>query len=182
MSARRIEFRLAGSGGQGLVTGMHILLRALALDGRRAAQSRRYEPTSRGGFCYSDLIVAEDAEDYPLATKLDYVAALAQIGLDRSLSFIKPGALLIVDERWAPEPPARGFDMHVPPISQRAVAARSPRIANVVALGALARLSQLRAADALEEAVRLETPTKFAALALAAVREGLSLAGMAPAL
>jgi len=178
----RIEIRLAGRGGQGLITGMHILLRALALEGRRAAQSQSYEPTSRGGFCYSDLIVADDAEDYPLTTKLDCIAALSQIGLDRSLSFIKPGALLIVDERLVPEPPERGFDIHVLPMSQRAVATGSPRIANVVALGALARMSRLCAADSLEEAVRLETPAKFAALNIAAAREGFALAALAPAL
>jgi len=85
MTAVRREIRLAGSGGQGLITGMAILSRALALEGRCAAQSQSYEPTSRGGFCYSDLVVAEDDGDYPLATGLDAIAALSQIGLDRSL-------------------------------------------------------------------------------------------------
>jgi 2-oxoglutarate ferredoxin oxidoreductase subunit gamma len=182
MSGTRVEIRLAGSGGQGLITGMHILFRALALEGRRAAQSQSYEPTSRGGFCYSDLIVCDDAADYPLATKLDMVAALSQVGLDRSLALIKPGALVVVDERLVPDPPRRGFDLHVLPISERAVATGSPRIANVVALGALARLSRLCADSSLEEAVRLETPAKFTGLNLAALREGFALAATAPAL
>jgi len=182
MSGTRVEIRLAGSGGQGLITGMHILFRALALEGRRAAQSQSYEPTSRGGFCYSDLIVCDDAADYPLATKLDMVAALSQVGLDRSLALIKPGALVVVDERLVPDPPRRGFDLHVLPISERAIATGSPRIANVVALGALARLSRVCAGDSLEQAVRLETPAKFARLNLAAAREGFALAATAPAL
>ena len=55
----RTEIRLAGSGGQGLILGMQILFRALGLEGKRAAQSQSYEPTSRGGYCYSDLILAE---------------------------------------------------------------------------------------------------------------------------
>ena len=179
MSGTRNEIRLAGSGGQGLITGMHILFRALALEGRRAAQSQSYEPTSRGGFCYSDLIVCDDAADYPLATKLDVVAALSQIGLDRSLALIKPGALVIVDERLVPDPPGRGFDLHVLPIGERAIAMGSARIANVVALGALARLSRLCSSDSLEQAVRLETPAKFAGLNLAAAREGFALAATA---
>jgi len=179
MSGTRNEIRLAGSGGQGLITGMHILFRALALEGRRAAQSQSYEPTSRGGFCYSDLIVCDDAADYPLATKLDVVAALSQIGLDRSLALIKPGALVIVDERLVPDPPRRGFDLHVLPVSERAIAMGSARIANVVALGALARLSRLCSSDSLEQAVRLETPAKFAGLNLAAAREGFALAATA---
>ncbi len=177
MTAHRREIRLAGSGGQGLITGMHILFRALALEGRRAAQSQSYEPTSRGGFCYSDLVVSDDAADYPLATGLDIVAALSQVGLERSLPLIKPGALLIVDERLVPDPPQRGFDLHVLPISARAVTTGSPRIANVVALGALAHLARLCVDEVLEQAVRLETPAKFADLNLAAVREGRALAG-----
>jgi len=171
------EIRLAGSGGQGLITGMHILFRALAIEGKRAAQSQSYEPTSRGGFCYSDLVVSDDSGDYPLATRLDMVAALSQVGLDRSLSLIKPGALLVVDERLVPEPPKTGFDLHVLPIAARAVETGSPRIANVVALGALAHLGRLVTEEVLEEAVRLETPPKFADLNLAAVRAGWGLVG-----
>jgi hypothetical protein len=48
-------------GGQGLILGMHILFRAFGLEGRRASQSQSYEPTSRGGFCYSDVIVTDDS-------------------------------------------------------------------------------------------------------------------------
>jgi 2-oxoglutarate ferredoxin oxidoreductase subunit gamma len=176
MTAARREIRLAGSGGQGLITGMAILSRALALEGHRAAQSQSYEPTSRGGFCYSDLVVAEDDGDYPLATGLDAIAALSQIGLDRSLTLVKPGALVLIDARLVVEPPQRGFDLRALPMSERAVALGSPRIANVVALGALAKLFGLCAEKTLEDAVRLESPPKFLALNLAAAREGLSLA------
>lgn len=176
MTMQRSEIRLAGSGGQGLILGMHILFRAFGLDGRRAAQSQSYEPTSRGGFCYSDLIVTDDGADYPLVTRLDMIAALSQIGLDRSLALVKPGALVVVDERLVPTPPATGFDVHVLPISQHAVMLGSPRVANMIALGALVALSGLCSPAALEEAVRLETPKKFAALNLAAVRDGVALA------
>jgi 2-oxoglutarate ferredoxin oxidoreductase subunit gamma len=172
--AARREIRLAGSGGQGLITGMAILLRAQALEGRRAAQSQSYEPTSRGGFCYSDL--TEDDGDYPLATRLDAIVALSQIGLDRSLALAKPGALVLIDERLVPERPSGGFDLRALPMSGRAVALGSPRVANVVALGALTRLFSLCAEKTLEDAVRLESPPKFLALNLAAAREGLSLA------
>ncbi|HRK25092.1 MAG TPA: 2-oxoacid:acceptor oxidoreductase family protein [Beijerinckiaceae bacterium] len=171
----RSEIRLAGSGGQGLILGMHILFRALALQGRRAAQSQSYEPTSRGGFCYSDLIVSDEPGDYPLVTGLDAIAALSQIGLDRSLDLVRPGAVMVVDARLVPEPPATGFAIHVLPISERAVALGSPRVANIVALGALAGLTGLCDPATLEQAVKLETPRKFADLNLAAVREGFAL-------
>jgi len=176
MSGARLEVRLAGSGGQGLITGMAILSRALGLAGRRAAQSQSYEPTSRGGFCYSDLVVADDRGDYPLATGLDAIAALSQIGLDRSLPLVKPGALVLIDERLVLESAANGFEIRALPLGARAVALGSPRIANVVALGALAKLAGLCSEKTLEEAVRSASPPKFLALNLAAAREGLQLA------
>ena len=125
----RAEIRLAGSGGRELITGMHILFRALALEGRRAAQSQSYEPTSRGGFCFSDLVVSDDSDDYPLATRLDMVAALSQIGLDRSLPLIKPGALMIVDERLVPDLPkatSTSTSCRSPPGRSRSAAPASP--------------------------------------------------------
>ena len=177
----RTEIRLAGSGGQGLILGMQILFRALGLEGKRAAQSQSYEPTSRGGYCYSDLILASDPSDYPLVTGLDMIAALSQVGIDRSLPFIKPGALVIVDERLIETPPTGPFNLHVLPLSQRAAAIGSPRIANIIALGALAKLSGVCGKDSLETAVCLETPPKFAELNIAAVKEGFAIERLAPA-
>jgi 2-oxoglutarate ferredoxin oxidoreductase subunit gamma len=170
MTAARHEIRMAGSGGQGLITGMAILLRALALEGKRAAQSQSYEPTSRGGFCYSDLVVTDDSGDYPLATGLDAMAALSQIGLERSLSLVKPGGVVLIDERLSAQG-ARAL-----PFAARAAALGNPRIANVVALGALTRIAGLCAAETLEQAIQLEAPPKFIRLNLDAAREGLRLA------
>lgn len=175
----RTEIRLAGSGGQGLILGMHILFRAFGLDGKRSAQSQSYEPTSRGGFCYSDLIVSDDASGYPLVTGLDMVAGLSQIGIDRSMALVKKGALVLIDERLVPHPPEGLHDLHILPMSARAIELGSSRVTNIIALGALARLSGVVSQDTLKEAVRLETPKKFADLNLAAVDAGFALAGKA---
>lgn len=172
---QRREIRLAGSGGQGLILGMHILFRAFGLEGKRAAQSQSYEPTSRGGFCYSDLIVSDEDGGYPLVTGLDMMAGLSQIGVDRSMPLVKKGALVLIDERLVPHPPEGLHDLHILPMSARAIELGSARITNIVALGALAQLSGLIPPARLREAVRLETPKKFADLNLAAVDAGFAL-------
>ncbi len=171
----RNEVRLAGNGGQGLILGAHILFRALSLEGRRAAQSQSYEPTSRGGFCYSDLIVTDDGADYPLVTTLDMLVALAQVGIDRSLALTRPDALVILDEKHVTAPPQGRYRIHPLPISARAMAVGSARAANMVALGALARISGVCGRDALAQAIRLEAPEKFVDLNLAAMHEGFAL-------
>lgn len=171
----RQEIRLAGSGGQGLILGARILFEAFAKEGLRASQSQSYEPTSRGGFCHSDLVLSEDVSDFPLVTGLDALIALDQVGLDRSLALVKPGALMIVDERLAPSRPADGYALRVLPISEAAVATGSARIANIVALGAFVALSRLCGQAALDAAIRQETPAKFVDLNLAAARAGFRL-------
>ena len=171
----RLEIRLAGSGGQGLITGARILFEALSMEGRRAAQSQSYEPTSRGGFCYSDLILADDATDYPLVTGLDVLIALDQTGADRSAAMVKPGATVLYDERLVTSPPAGEFDSHALPLNAQAVSAGSARGANIVALGAYAAMSGTCSLESLEEAIRRETPERFIAMNLEAARAGFRL-------
>lgn len=170
----RQEIRLAGSGGQGLILGARILFEAFAIESRRASQSQSYEPTSRGGFCHSDVVVTEDLSDFPLVTGLDGLIALDQVGFDRSIALVKPGALVIVDQRLDVAA-AHGVRLHRLPIAERAVATGSARIANMVALGAFVALSGLCRPVSLEEAIRRETPERFADLNLAAARVGYTL-------
>ena len=172
---RRIEIRLAGSGGQGLILGARMLFRALALEGRRAAQSQSYEPTSRGGFCFSDLVVGDEA-DYPLVTGLDVLIALDQLGAVRSSALAKPRALVIVDERLVTWRPEGDFSIYALPMIDSAIAIGSARVANIIALGALVAISQLCKPTSLDAAIELETPGKFAELNLEAVRQGYRLA------
>lgn len=173
---RRTEIRLAGSGGQGLILGARILFRALGLEGKRAAQSQSYEPTSRGGFCYSDLIVTDDPSDYPLVTGVDVGILLDQVGAERSLPMLRPDALVIADESTVEPLPSGRFRELRLPISARAQAIGSSRVANIVALGAVVKATGVCSLEALEKAVSLETPKKFAQLNLAAARDGYAMA------
>ena len=54
MGDARIEIRIGGTGGQGLILSAKMLADALAAGGKRVAQSQTYEPTSRGGYCNAD--------------------------------------------------------------------------------------------------------------------------------
>lgn len=174
-STQRTEIRFAGSGGQGLITGARILFKALALAGRQAAQSQSYEPTSRGGFCHSDLVVSDGEPDYPLVTGIDYLVVLDQVGADRSADVIGKETLVVADARLVPNPPAAA-NIRSLPLTDRALALGSHRVANIIALGALVGFTGICPKEALEQAVRAETPKKFADLNVAAVEEGFRLA------
>src|SRR5690242_5612944 len=93
----RLEIRIAGSGGQGLILAGKMLADALAGAGRRIAQSQTYEPTSRGGFCNSDLVVAEGEVDFPIVTALDCLVLLDRVAVKPSWRLLKPDAIVIAD-------------------------------------------------------------------------------------
>src|SRR3990172_3019286 len=137
----RMEIRIGGTGGQGLILSGKMLADALASMGRCVAQSQTYEPTSRGGYCNSDLVVSECEVDYPLATALDCLVLLDRMAVKPSLPLLKPGALVIADTRLCPELPAGHYRLHHLPLSRRAIELGSERVANIVALGALAALA-----------------------------------------
>ncbi len=169
------EIRLAGSGGQGLILGARMLFRAVGFEGKQAAQSQSYEPTSRGGFCHSDVVVSDSDVDYPLLSAIDVLLALDQVGLDHSAAQLKPGALVVLDERLAPQPPEGDYRLHASPLTDRAIELRNPRAANIVGLGVVAALDGICGREALERAIRDEIPARFLDSNLAALDAGYEL-------
>lgn len=175
----RLELRIAGTGGQGLLLAGKILADALMAGGRRVAQSQTYEPTSRGGYCNADLVVADAGIDYPLATALDVLVLLDRLAVRASWPLLKPGALVIADTRLCPELPAGDVRALQLPLTRTAIELGSERVANIVALGALVALTGLCDRDVLAHKVRVEAPRSLVHLNVDAFAAGTRLAGEA---
>ncbi|MDP6925909.1 MAG: 2-oxoacid:acceptor oxidoreductase family protein [Rhodospirillales bacterium] len=168
------EVRFAGSGGQGLILSARMLFRALSIEGKTAARSQGYEPTSRGGFCFSDVVAGHGDLDYPLSTSLDYLLALDQVGVAPSQHLLKKGALVIADERLTPEPPTKNVDLYRAPLTDQAIAIGSIRVANIIGLGLMCGLGGICAKEALAKAIASETPKNFLELNLEALDVGFA--------
>ncbi|MCC7461377.1 MAG: 2-oxoacid:acceptor oxidoreductase family protein [Gammaproteobacteria bacterium] len=175
-SMARIEVRFGGTGGQGLILAGTLLAEACAAAGRHIAQSQTYEPTSRGGYCNCDLVVADSEVDYPLATALDQLVLLDRMAVAPSWPLLKPNALIIADLRLCPQLPEGGGRVHHLPLSRSAIELGSERVANIVALGALAALAGGCERAAIEQAVRAHTPRNYRDLNLDALATGYRLA------
>jgi 2-oxoglutarate ferredoxin oxidoreductase subunit gamma len=173
---QRTELRIAGTGGQGLLLAAKMLAQALVASGRRVAQSQTYEPTSRGGYCNADLVVADGELDYPLATALDALVLLDALAVPPSWPMLKAGALVLADTRLCPEVPAGDVRVLHLPMTRTAIELGSERVANIVALGALVLLADLCDRPALADMVRAETPRSFVQLNMDALAAGFKLA------
>ncbi|MGO9356231.1 MAG: 2-oxoacid:acceptor oxidoreductase family protein [Xanthobacteraceae bacterium] len=176
MSDPRIEMRIGGTGGQGLLLAAKILADALAAGGKRVAQSQTYEPTSRGGFCNADLVISDAEVDFPLATAFDLLVLLDRIAVKPSWPLLRPGALVIADTRLCPQLPAGEGRSHHLPLSRTALELGSERVTNIVALGAVVALSGICDRALVEQVVRAEAPRGFLDLNVDALNAGFAIA------
>jgi 2-oxoglutarate ferredoxin oxidoreductase subunit gamma len=181
MGDARIEIRIGGTGGQGLILSTKMLADALAAAGKHVAQSQTYEPTSRGGFCNADLVISAAEVDFPLTTAIDYLVLLDRLAIKPSWPLLKPGALVIADTRLCPELPVGDYRRYHLPLSRTALQLGSERVTNIVALGALVALSGICDRKQVEQAVRAETPRGFLDLNMDALKAGYSVSLQADA-
>lgn len=175
MAASRIELRIGGTGGQGLILSAKMLANAVTADGKCVAQSQTYEPTSRGGYCNADLVISDAEVDFPLVTAIDHLVLLDRLAVKPSWPLLKPGALVIADTRLCPELPAGDYRRYHLPLSRTALELGSERVTNIVALGALVALSGICDRNRIEQVVRAETPRGFLDLNMDALKAGYAV-------
>lgn len=172
---KRFEIRIAGFGGQGVVTAGKIAGVAAALyDKRNAVQTQSYGPESRGGACKSEIVLSDETIHYPKVRSADVLVALSQPAQDAYLKDLKPGGLLIIDPLTVIREPSRN-DIRVVkvPTAEIALEVGNKRYQNMVALGALCQLTKVFSPEALERAIEEAVPAKTREQNLQAFKKGM---------
>lgn len=170
----RVEVRLAGFGGQGIILAGYILGRAATVHaGRNAVMSQSYGPESRGGACAVEIIIADGEIAYPRVTSPDLVVAMSQQAYQRYGPKRRPGALLIVDEDLVTldEGDEAGPVLGAPATRLAEELGRRV-IANIVMLGFLSGATRVVEQEVLRQAVAASVPRGTEELNLAAVDAG----------
>ncbi|MCE5257265.1 MAG: 2-oxoacid:acceptor oxidoreductase family protein [Spirochaetaceae bacterium] len=171
----RVEFRLSGSGGQGLLLAGIVLAEAAIVDGKNAVQTQSYGPEARGGSSKAEVIISDEEIDYPKATDPDYLLALTDDAYQTYGSLMKKGT--IITDSSVKLDPKMGVKTIVLPILQTAREAVGKQVvANIVALGALGGVSGIVSRQALEQSVLSRVPKGTGELNLKALAAGLALA------
>ncbi len=172
---KRLEIRLAGSGGQGLILAGVILAEAAGLHGgKNVAQTQSYGPEARGGSSKSEVVISDAEIDYPKAVKPDVLLCMNQQACDTYIFDLKPGGALIVDGSLVHHlPTTRAVAL---PFTQIARELGQEMMANIVALGALAVLTKVVSLKNLGIAVRARVPQGTAKLNKKALEAGAQAA------
>ena len=156
----RYEIRLSGAGGQGLILIGKILAEAAAIyDEKNATQSQSYGPEARGGASRSEVIISDGDIDYPKATNIDLLLAMTQEAVNKYADDVKDGGIIITDTNYVKKLPEGNFHVYSFPITEIAEEKAGRKIvANIIALGAIERLSRIVSPEAIINAIRARVP------------------------
>lgn len=94
----KLELRLSGSGGQGVILAAIILADAAIEQGLNAIQTQSYGPEARGGASKAEVIIKKDEIKFPKVTDCDILLALTQNSYDKYVASLSKDGILVVDE------------------------------------------------------------------------------------
>lgn len=176
--AARMEIRLAGEGGQGMILAGIILAEAAAIfDDKNATQTQSYGPEARGGASKAEVVIADGEINHPEVIVADVLVAMSQEACDKYSGNLKKDGLLIVDqERVGRVPSNRAIKV---PITRLAQESSGKSItANVVALGVLVGLTNVVSRQAIIQAVAARAPKGTEEMNRAALAAGFAAADL----
>lgn len=173
----QLELRLSGSGGQGLITAGIILAEAALKDQKNAIQTQSYGPEARGGASKAEVIISDEAIDFPKVTLPNMTLALTQIAADKYIADISEDGTIIVDDSIQLPEGLKAKNIYKLPIIKTAINEVGKEIvANIVALGLIVGLTGIVTEASLEAAILSRIPKGTEDLNKLALKKGYELA------
>lgn len=158
----RYELRVAGFGGQGVITAGYVLANAASIhEGKHALMTQSYGPEARGGACRADVIISDAPIDYPKVSELDCLVALSVDAYSMFGDEVREGGVVIYDDGLVSIPEdrrKRGVGYHGVPAASIAKELGSPLSANMVVLGSTLEVTGVVGPESLREAIKTRFP------------------------
>ena len=152
------QLRFSGSGGQGVITAAIIFAEAAIVEDKNAVQSQSYGPEARGGASKAEVIISEGAIYHPKVTSPDFVLAMTQKAADKYYTDLHADGLLVLDTDLVPEVPPFKNVVRIPITKLAIEKVGKPLFANIVALGAVVKLTGIVSLDTVKECVKHRVP------------------------
>jgi 2-oxoglutarate ferredoxin oxidoreductase subunit gamma len=154
-TANRLEIRITGFGGQGVVLAAHIIGHASIKAGRHATMIQSFGPEARGASCSATLVVSPGEVLYPYITRPQILVAMSSDGYEKFRGELADGGTLIYESDLVKPAEANSFGI---PSTRIAETLRKPMVQNIVMLGFIAAVTKLVPVEAMREAVRHSVP------------------------
>ena len=170
----RVEIRIGGFGGQGIIrTGLILATASCVYGDKNAIQTASYGPESRGGRCRSEVIISDEDIDFPKVEHPDILVVMSQQAYLEYVDDLKENGILIVDPDLVPNQRKNlKANIHEVPATRIAEGLGKKIVANVVMIGAFAAITNLFEVEQLKESIRRNVPKAFSELNLTAFEKG----------
>jgi 2-oxoglutarate ferredoxin oxidoreductase subunit gamma len=152
------QLRLSGSGGQGVITAAIILAEAAVEEGKEAVQSQSYGPEARGGASKAEVIISDKPIYHPKVLHPQLVLAMTQKAADKYYSDLDADGTLVIDEDLVPNAPDFPHTIRIPITRLAVEKIGKPLFANIVALGALVKITKLVDFETIKASVANRVP------------------------
>lgn len=170
---KRIEIRLSGFGGQGVITAGFIIGKAALFDKKNAVMTQSYGPESRGARVSADVILSDESIDYPKVTHPNISVFMSQEAYNVYGSNMNTG-VIIFDEDLVDVKRERHHEAQIYKIGANRIAEELGNrvVTNIVMLGFLTAVTKLVNPPAMERAILDTVPKKAKELNEAAFQRG----------
>ena len=174
----RFEVRIAGLGGQGIVTaGVMIGRAASVFGGKHVTLAQSYGPESRGGASKVEVIVSDEKVNYPKLRKPSLVAIMSQEAYTKNISDLSGDTIVIIDPDMIQEEQLnRAARMYRVPATRIAERLGKKIVSNMVMVGAIIGLTNMVDTEAVEKAITKYTPRGTEQLNITAFKNGYDFA------
>ena len=155
------EIIISGFGGQGVLSMGKILAYSGLLEDKEVTWMPAYGPEQRGGTANVTVIISDERISSPILSKFDIAIVLNQPSMDKFISKVKPGGILIYDGFGIINPPERK-DITVYRIDamDKAAEMKNAKVFNMIVLGGLLKVCKIVSTDGLNKALYKTLPER----------------------
>lgn len=158
----RIDIRIAGFGGQGVILSAIITGKAAAIyEGKDSSVMQSYGPEARGSACSGSVVIDDKRVDFPYVLKPDILVALSQDGYAKYRSTLKKDGILVVEEDLVKLDKNEKATVFKIPATRIAEQTGKKIVTNIVMLGYFTAKTGAISYDAMKSAVLSTVPSKF---------------------
>ena len=170
----RVEVRVSGFGGQGIILSGYIVGKAASIhDKKQATMVQAYGPEARGSACSSQVVVAEGQIDFPYLSASDILVSMSQEAYEKFIGELRDGGTLLIDETLVDMGKIdKDISIYSIPATQFAEELGRKIVANIVMLGFVAGATDVVTADAMRQAVASSVPAAAVDLNMKAFDRG----------
>jgi 2-oxoglutarate ferredoxin oxidoreductase subunit gamma len=176
--AFKYSITLSGAGGHGLIQAARILAEAAAVyDNKNAAESCSYGPEARGSASRAEIVISDEAIDYPKVETIDLLIALTQEAFDKHIKDLGITGIVVTDSHVKTSDEVKGRKVFSVPFMEIAEKeCGQPAMVNIVALGFFAEVSDIIDKKSIRQAILARVPKMSEDIYIKAYEIGLKTA------